>query len=285
MLVGAAVDVAARLDAGDDAGGGRHVLPAEREAVGVDPRSGARQRAEAQRPQAFREGRIAHAQHREVAVVARRLDGRDVRVRLVRPPHEHLARIGDHVAVRDDAAALDQEAAARHPAHRLLLPRLRPVVARAEHLDVDDGSRDAVRVGGDLRGGRRGERGRRRQQQQCERRSCAHPRLSAAASPATGIAPVRVPAGAGLVGACARNRQIINVPDCYADPRFDPGRRQGVGLPHALHADAAAGRPQGRPGRRDAGAQQGGTASSTTTTRCSPRRWPRSARSRCSGCA
>ncbi len=39
---------------------------------------------------------------------------------------------------------------------------------------------------------------------------------------ATGIQPVRVPSGAGLVGACARERQIINVPDCYADPRFDP---------------------------------------------------------------
>ena len=39
---------------------------------------------------------------------------------------------------------------------------------------------------------------------------------------ATGIAPVRVPSGAGLVGACARERQIINVPDCYTDPRFDP---------------------------------------------------------------
>src|SRR5437764_7316984 len=38
---------------------------------------------------------------------------------------------------------------------------------------------------------------------------------------ATGIAPVRVPSGAGLAGACARERQIINVPDCYADPRFD----------------------------------------------------------------
>ena len=38
---------------------------------------------------------------------------------------------------------------------------------------------------------------------------------------ATGIRPVRVPAGAGLVGTCARQRKIINVPDCYADPRFD----------------------------------------------------------------
>jgi phosphoserine phosphatase len=39
---------------------------------------------------------------------------------------------------------------------------------------------------------------------------------------ATGIAPVRVPAGAGIAGSCARTREIINVPDCYADPRFNP---------------------------------------------------------------
>ena len=39
---------------------------------------------------------------------------------------------------------------------------------------------------------------------------------------ATGIRPVRVHAGMGLVGTCARHRKIINVPDCYADPRFDP---------------------------------------------------------------
>lgn len=38
---------------------------------------------------------------------------------------------------------------------------------------------------------------------------------------ATGIAPVRVPSGRGLVGVCAHQRAIINVPDCYADPRFD----------------------------------------------------------------
>jgi len=38
----------------------------------------------------------------------------------------------------------------------------------------------------------------------------------------TGIAPVRVPASTGLAGACARTRRIINVPDCYADPRFNP---------------------------------------------------------------
>ena len=38
---------------------------------------------------------------------------------------------------------------------------------------------------------------------------------------ATDMRTVRVPAGTGLVGACARRREIINVPDCYADPRFD----------------------------------------------------------------
>jgi sigma-B regulation protein RsbU (phosphoserine phosphatase) len=38
---------------------------------------------------------------------------------------------------------------------------------------------------------------------------------------ATGIAPIRVPASTGLAGACARTRQIINVPDCYADARFN----------------------------------------------------------------
>jgi phosphoserine phosphatase RsbU/P len=35
------------------------------------------------------------------------------------------------------------------------------------------------------------------------------------------IEPIRVPAGHGLVGHCARTRQIVNVPDCYADPRFN----------------------------------------------------------------
>jgi phosphoserine phosphatase len=39
---------------------------------------------------------------------------------------------------------------------------------------------------------------------------------------ATGIAPVRVSASAGIVGACARDRGIINVADCYADARFNP---------------------------------------------------------------
>ncbi len=38
----------------------------------------------------------------------------------------------------------------------------------------------------------------------------------------TGLETARVPAGTGIVGSCARSRQIINVPDCYADPRFNP---------------------------------------------------------------
>src|SRR2546430_2357393 len=66
---------------------------------------------------------------------------------------------------------------------------------------------------------------------------------------ATGIQPVRVPSGAGLVGACARERQIINVPDCYADPRFDPAvdRRSGyrtrcmLTLPLVDHRDTLVG--------------------------------------------
>ncbi|HWH81997.1 MAG TPA: SpoIIE family protein phosphatase [Burkholderiaceae bacterium] len=43
------------------------------------------------------------------------------------------------------------------------------------------------------------------------------------------IRHVRVAIGTGLVGACARERRAINVPDCYADPRFDAAvdRRSG----------------------------------------------------------
>ena len=39
---------------------------------------------------------------------------------------------------------------------------------------------------------------------------------------ATDVDAIRVPAGMGLVGSCARNRKLINVRDCYADARFDP---------------------------------------------------------------
>ncbi|MGI8896222.1 MAG: GAF domain-containing protein [Casimicrobiaceae bacterium] len=66
---------------------------------------------------------------------------------------------------------------------------------------------------------------------------------------ATGILPVRVRSGVGLVGACARTRQTINVPDCYADPRFDPGvdkassyhTRSMLTLPLVDHKDVLVG--------------------------------------------
>jgi len=46
---------------------------------------------------------------------------------------------------------------------------------------------------------------------------------------ASDMTRVRIPFGHGLVGACARSRERINVPDCYADPRFDreTDRRSG----------------------------------------------------------
>jgi phosphoserine phosphatase len=46
---------------------------------------------------------------------------------------------------------------------------------------------------------------------------------------ASDIRHVRLRVGSGLVGACARDGHLLNVPDCYADPRFDPGvdRRSG----------------------------------------------------------
>src|SRR5205814_8760372 len=65
----------------------------------------------------------------------------------------------------------------------------------------------------------------------------------------TGMPPIRVPAGTGLAGACARERTLINVPDCYADPRFDPGVDKASGyrtrcmltLPLVDHKDALVG--------------------------------------------
>lgn len=38
---------------------------------------------------------------------------------------------------------------------------------------------------------------------------------------ATGMAPIRMPADRGIVGECVRTHAVINVPDCYADPRFN----------------------------------------------------------------
>jgi len=46
---------------------------------------------------------------------------------------------------------------------------------------------------------------------------------------ATGTGELRVPSTRGIVGECARTRRVINVPDCYADPRFnsDVDRKTG----------------------------------------------------------
>lgn len=38
---------------------------------------------------------------------------------------------------------------------------------------------------------------------------------------ATGTGEIRVPPGRGIAGECAQTRAVINVPDCYEDPRFD----------------------------------------------------------------
>ena len=47
---------------------------------------------------------------------------------------------------------------------------------------------------------------------------------------AEGLDHVRVPVGTGLLGACVRDRMPINVPDCYADPRFDPAMDRRTGF-------------------------------------------------------
>lgn len=44
------------------------------------------------------------------------------------------------------------------------------------------------------------------------------------------LPPLRVPAGTGLVGLCARERRVINVPDCYADARFNPAVDRASGF-------------------------------------------------------
>jgi len=46
---------------------------------------------------------------------------------------------------------------------------------------------------------------------------------------ATGTDTLRIPADRGIVGECARTRRVVNVPDCYADPRFnrDVDRKTG----------------------------------------------------------
>ena len=39
---------------------------------------------------------------------------------------------------------------------------------------------------------------------------------------ATGADEIRFPADRGIAGECAQSRQVVNVPDCYADQRFNP---------------------------------------------------------------
>lgn len=48
-------------------------------------------------------------------------------------------------------------------------------------------------------------------------------------SVATGVEALRFPAGRGIVGESAETRRVINVPDCYSDPRFnrEADRRTG----------------------------------------------------------
>jgi len=44
------------------------------------------------------------------------------------------------------------------------------------------------------------------------------------------IGRIRIPFGRGLVGACATSRALINVPDCYEDPRFDTATDRSSGF-------------------------------------------------------
>jgi phosphoserine phosphatase len=46
---------------------------------------------------------------------------------------------------------------------------------------------------------------------------------------ATGMDPVRFPADQGIAGECVQTRAIINVPDCYADDRFNPAIDRATG--------------------------------------------------------
>lgn len=46
---------------------------------------------------------------------------------------------------------------------------------------------------------------------------------------ATGLDPISIPANKGIVGECAQTRELINVPDCYADDRFNRAIDQQTG--------------------------------------------------------
>lgn len=47
---------------------------------------------------------------------------------------------------------------------------------------------------------------------------------------ATGIRSLRVPADRGIAGAAAQQRTVVNVPDAYADPRFNPAIDRQTGF-------------------------------------------------------
>ncbi len=100
---------------------------------------------------------------------------------------------------------------------------------------------------------------------------------------ASDIHDVRIAVGTGLVGACARDREIINVPDCYADPRFDSQVDRNSGfhtrcsltLPLIDHRDGLVGVMQ---------LPIASTVCSAARTSRWPPRSPRSARWPCSAC-
>lgn len=66
---------------------------------------------------------------------------------------------------------------------------------------------------------------------------------------ASDLGDLRIPLGSGLVGLCALERRTVNVPDCYADPRFnrEMDRRSGfrtrcvLALPLVDHRDQLVG--------------------------------------------
>ena len=66
---------------------------------------------------------------------------------------------------------------------------------------------------------------------------------------ATGSGEIRLPPGRGIAGECAQKREVINVPDCYRDPRFDSSfdRQSGfqtrclLAVPLIGHDDALVG--------------------------------------------
>ncbi len=47
---------------------------------------------------------------------------------------------------------------------------------------------------------------------------------------ATGVASIRIPVGSGIAGLAASQRAMVNVPDAYADPRFNPEIDQQTGF-------------------------------------------------------